>query len=77
MITTPTAGRVVIVHEAPKTGGVGGELSAVLAEEAIDVLEAPVMRVCGYDTPFPYSLEGAYMPSVERLLEAVDASMAY
>ncbi len=70
-------GRVVVVHEAPKTGGVGGELSAVLAEEAIDLLQAPVLRVCGYDTPFPYSLEGAYMPSVERLLEAVDASMAY
>jgi len=68
---------VVIVHEAPKTGGVGGELSAVLAEEAIDLLEAPVMRVCGLDTPFPYSLEGSYMPSVEKLLEAVDASMAY
>ena len=70
-------GRVIIVHEAPKTGGVGGELSAVLAEEAIDVLEAPILRVCGYDTPFPYSLEGAYMPSTERLMEAVETAMSY
>ena len=70
-------GRVVIVHEAPKTGGVGAELSAILSEEAIDVLQSPILRVCGYDSPFPYSLEGAYMPSVARVLEAVETSMAY
>jgi pyruvate/2-oxoglutarate/acetoin dehydrogenase E1 component len=77
LATAEKTGRVVIVHEAPKTGGVGGEISAVLAEEAIDVLQAPVLRVCGYDTPFPYSLEGTYMPDTARLLEAVDEAMNY
>lgn len=70
-------GRVIIVHEAPKTGGVGAEVSATLSEEAMDLMKAPILRVCGYDTPFPYSLEGTYMPSVERLVKAVETSMSY
>jgi 2-oxoisovalerate dehydrogenase E1 component beta subunit len=70
-------GRVVIVHEAPKTGGVGAEISAILAEEAIDSLRAPILRVCGYDTPFPYALEKYYMPSEERILDAVHTAMNY
>jgi pyruvate/2-oxoglutarate/acetoin dehydrogenase E1 component len=64
-------GRVVIVHEAPKTCGFGAELAAIIAEEAILYLEAPIMRVAGYDTPFPYSLEHVYMPDAERVALAV------
>src|SRR6059058_5600580 len=65
-------GRVVIVHEAPRTAGFGAELAALVAEKAILHLQAPVLRVTGYDVPFPYwKIEDAYLPSVERVLEAV------
>jgi len=64
-------GRVVIVYEAPKTCGYGAELSALISEEAIEYLEAPVMRVTGLDTPFPYTLEHVYMPDAERVAMAV------
>jgi pyruvate dehydrogenase E1 component beta subunit len=65
-------GRAVIVHEAPRTCGVGAEISAVIAERAIEYLEAPIMRVAGFDTPFPYTLEHVYMPNAERVLRAID-----
>jgi pyruvate dehydrogenase E1 component beta subunit len=64
-------GRVVIVQEAPRTAGYGAELAAVLAEKAILDLRGPVVRVTGYDVPYPYwKLEDAYMPSVERIVDA-------
>jgi pyruvate dehydrogenase E1 component beta subunit len=64
-------GRVVIVQEAPRTAGFGAELAAVLAEKAILDLRGPVLRVTGYDVPYPYwQLEDAYMPSVERVVDA-------
>ncbi|MBD0337829.1 MAG: alpha-ketoacid dehydrogenase subunit beta [Thermoleophilia bacterium] len=64
-------GRVVIVQEAPRTAGYGAELAAVLAEKAILDLRGPVIRVTGYDVPYPYwKLEDAYMPSVERVVDA-------
>jgi pyruvate/2-oxoglutarate/acetoin dehydrogenase E1 component len=65
-------GRVVIVQEAPRTLGYGAELAAILAEKAILDLHGPVLRVTGYDVPYPYwQIEDAYMPSVERVLDAV------
>ena len=64
-------GRVVIVHEAPRTCGFGAELSALIAEEAILHLEAPIVRVTGLDIPFPYTLEHIYMPDAERVALAV------
>jgi len=67
-------GRVVIVHEAPRTGGFGAELAAFVAERALTKLWAPIVRVAGFDTPFPYTLEHAYLPDagrVERALEYV------
>lgn len=64
-------GRVVIVHEAPKTCGFGGELAALIAEEAILYLEAPILRVAGFDTPFPYTIEHIYLPDPERVALAV------
>jgi pyruvate dehydrogenase E1 component beta subunit len=64
-------GRVVIVQEAPRTAGYGAELAAILAEKALLDLRAPVVRVTGYDVPYPYwQLEDAYMPSVERVVDA-------
>lgn len=64
-------GRVVIVQEAPRTCGFAAEVAAIIAEEAILSLEAPVMRVTGLDTPFPYTLEHVYMPDAERVALAV------
>ena len=65
-------GRVVIVQEAPRTCGYAAELAAILAEKAILDLQGPVLRVTGYDVPYPYwQIEDAYMPSVERVSAAV------
>ncbi|HST17021.1 MAG TPA: alpha-ketoacid dehydrogenase subunit beta [Gaiellaceae bacterium] len=65
-------GRAVIVHEAPRTAGFGAELAALIAEKAIFDLQGPVLRVTGYDVPYPYwTIEDAYMPSVERVSAAV------
>ena len=64
-------GRVVIVQEAPRTCGFAAELAAVLAEKAILDLRGPVLRVTGYDVPYPYwQIEDAYMPSAERVVAA-------
>jgi pyruvate dehydrogenase E1 component beta subunit len=64
-------GRVVIVQEAPRVCGFAAELAAILAEKAILDLQAPVQRVTGYDVPYPYwQIEDAYMPSVERVVDA-------
>lgn len=70
-------GRVVIVHEAPRTGGYGGEISAIIAEKAVEYLRGPIVRVTGFDTPFPYALEDVYMPSPDRVLAAIDKVMAF
>jgi 2-oxoisovalerate dehydrogenase E1 component beta subunit len=64
-------GRVVIAHEAPRTCGFGAEVAAIIAEDAILHLEAPIVRVAGFDTPFPYTLEHVYMPDAERVALAV------
>ena len=65
-------GRVVIVQEAPRTCGFAAELAAILAEKAILDLRGPVLRVTGYDVPYPYwQIEDAYMPSVGRISAAV------
>jgi len=64
-------GRAVIVHEAARFCGFGAELSALLAEKAFYSLKAPVARVTGYDTPFPYALEHVYLPDAKRVTTAV------
>ena len=65
-------GRAVIVQEAPRVAGFAAEVAAVLAEKAIFDLQGPVLRVTGYDVPYPYwQIEDAYMPSVERVVDAV------
>lgn len=65
-------GRVVILHEACRTGGYGAELAALIAEKALLHLKAPIVRVAGLDTPFPYVLEEHYMPDASRVLDAID-----
>jgi pyruvate dehydrogenase E1 component beta subunit len=71
-------GHAVVVHEAPLTLGMGAEVAARIMEEAFDHLEAPVARVTGPDVPYPpASLEGTYLPSVERIADAVRRTVAY
>lgn len=65
-------GRVVTVHEAPRFCGYGAEISALIAEHAIEYMEAPVVRVTGFDTPFPNTLEHHYMPDDRRVLDAIE-----
>jgi pyruvate dehydrogenase E1 component beta subunit len=64
-------GRLVVVHEAPRTNGFGGELVSLVAERAFFHLEAPPIRVTGFDTPFPYTLELEYLPLSHRILPAI------
>ncbi len=64
-------GRVVVVHEAPKTCGFGAEIISLINEKAFVHLEAPPKRVCGFDTPFPYTLENEYLPLSHRIVPAL------
>ena len=75
--TAKKTGRVVIVHEAPRTLGVGAEISALIAERAIDSLFAPIVRVTGYDIPFPYSHEEFYIPDGKRIMNAINKVLTY
>jgi pyruvate/2-oxoglutarate/acetoin dehydrogenase E1 component len=71
-------GRAVIVHEAPRTAGFGAEVAALLAERGILDLRAPVRRVTGYDVPYPYwSLEDSYIPSIERVVRALEEVLRF
>jgi pyruvate dehydrogenase E1 component beta subunit len=71
-------GRVVIVHEAPQTGGVGAELAASIAEKEMLSLRAPILRVAGPDVPVPLArLVDHYLPTVERIRKALDEIMNY
>ena len=71
-------GRVVIVQEAPRVAGFGAEIAAVIAEKAILDLQGPVLRVTGYDVPFPYwSIEHEYLPTPERVVDAARKVLAY
>ncbi|MSP17554.1 MAG: alpha-ketoacid dehydrogenase subunit beta [Myxococcales bacterium] len=68
-------GRAVIVQEAPRTCGFAAELSATISERAMAWLEAPVERLCGFDTPFPYTLEHEYMPNGDRVLSTIQKTL--
>jgi 2-oxoisovalerate dehydrogenase E1 component beta subunit len=70
-------GRAVVVHEAPRTCGFGAELVALVQERCFLHLEAPLVRVTGFDTPFPYSLEMEYLPRAPRILKAIREVVAY
>jgi pyruvate dehydrogenase E1 component beta subunit len=71
-------GRVVTVHEAQLNLGLGAELAARISEQCFYSLEAPVLRVAGFDTPYPPSrVEEEYLPDLDRILDMVDRSQAY
>lgn len=71
-------GRMVYAQEAPGFTSLGSEVAATVMEKAFYALEAPVLRVSGFDVPFPAAkLEGAFLPDADRILEAVDRALAY
>lgn len=71
-------GRLIIAHEAPTFGGVGGELAARVSERAFLSLQAPVMRVGGFHLPYPVArMEEHYLPDIDRILESLDRALAY
>lgn len=70
-------GRALIVYEAPKTCGYGAEIAALIAEKAIEYLEAPVKRIGGFDTPFPYTLEKIYVPDAIRVFLGIQEVMEF
>ena len=72
-------GRAMIVHEDTRTGGIAGEISAILNEEAFEFLDAPVLRVTAPDTPVPYAapLEDFFLPNVEKVLAVARKLAAY
>ncbi|WP_053206464.1 alpha-ketoacid dehydrogenase subunit beta [Jiangella muralis] len=71
-------GRLVVVHEAQRTLGIGAEVAARVTEQCFYSLEAPVQRVTGYDTPYPPArVEEEYLPDLDRVLDAVDRTFAY
>jgi len=64
-------GRVVVVSEAPRTLSFASEVAATIAEEVLDMLHAPPLRVTGFDTPYPYAQDRDYLPGPDRILHAV------
>ncbi len=71
-------GRAVVAHEAHVNLGMGAEISARVTEECFYSLEAPVLRVGGFDTPYPPSrIEEEWLPDLDRVLDAVDRSLAF
>ena len=78
MESVQKTGRLIVAQEAPGFVSVGSEIAATVAERAFYSLEAPVLRVSGFDTPYPPAkLETIYLPDADRVLEAVDRSMSY
>jgi 2-oxoisovalerate dehydrogenase E1 component beta subunit len=77
--TVKKTSKVILLHEATRTGGMAGELTAVINEEAFEYLDGPVMRVTAIDTPVPYSppLEEFFLPQVEDILKAARSLAAY
>ena len=68
---------MIVVHEAPRTCGFGAELVAEVQAAAFDSLRAPLARLTGFDTPFPYTLEDHYLPSADRILTALVETIGY
>jgi len=79
LATARKTGKVVVAHEATRTGGVGGEVGAIIAESAFDRLDGPILRVTAPDTPVPFSapLEEAFLPNADRIAAAVERLAAY
>lgn len=79
LTTVAKTSRALLLHEATRTGGIGGELAAIISEEAFEYLDAPVMRVASADAPAPYSppLEAAFLPNVEKVVAAAKTLVEY
>jgi pyruvate/2-oxoglutarate/acetoin dehydrogenase E1 component len=79
LATVAKTNRVVLLYEATRTGGIGGELAAIIAEEAFEYLDAPVVRIASADTPVPYApaLEAAFLPGVDAVVAAVKRLVNY
>jgi 2-oxoisovalerate dehydrogenase E1 component beta subunit len=79
LATVAKTSRALLLHEATLTGGIGGELAAIISEEAFEYLDAPVMRVASADTPVPYSppLEAAFLPGVDKVVAAAKKLVDY
>ena len=79
LTTVAKTSRALLLHEATRTGGIGGELAAIIAEEAFEYLDAPILRVASADTPVPYSppLEAAFLPNVEKVVAAARRLVEY
>jgi 2-oxoisovalerate dehydrogenase E1 component beta subunit len=70
-------GRCVLVSEAPRTANFMSEVSATISEEILDMLLAPPLRVTGFDTPYPYAQDRAYLPGPNRILKGVQRVLDY
>ena len=71
-------GRAVVVHEAPKTGGLAGEIIATIQEEVLLYQEAPIERITGFDVPFPlYALEDYYLPEPARIKDGIRRAVEF
>jgi pyruvate/2-oxoglutarate/acetoin dehydrogenase E1 component len=79
LATVARTSRVLLLHEATRTGGIGGELAAIVAEEAFEYLDAPVMRLASVDAPVPYAppLEQAFLPSIDKVVAAAKKLVEY
>jgi len=79
LATVAKTSRALLLHEATLTGGIGGELAAILAQDAFEYLDAPVMRVASVDAPVPYAppLEAAFLPSVDKVVAAAKTLVDY
>lgn len=77
--TVKKTNRVLILHEASLTGGIGGELSAIIAEEAFEWLDAPIVRVASIDSPVPFApqMEDYYLPSLDEIIDACRKLASY
>lgn len=79
LTTVAKTSRVLLLHEATLTGGIGGELAAIIGSEAFEYLDAPIVRVASLDSPVPYSppLEAAFLPSVAKVVAAAKKLVEY
>jgi pyruvate/2-oxoglutarate/acetoin dehydrogenase E1 component len=79
LTTVAKTSRALLLHEATLTGGIGGELAAIISEEAFEYLDAPLMRVASADAPVPYAppLEAAFLPNVEKVVAAAKRLVEY
>jgi 2-oxoisovalerate dehydrogenase E1 component beta subunit len=70
-------GRLMVTHEAPLTAGFAAEIAAAVQRECFLSLEAPIMRVCGADTPFPLAMEKVYLPDELKVYDAIRTAAHY